>query len=82
MEKPRECTRLYGGNSNVPRSVGYQTADGVCYYMGQLATGKWSLLDKRNPEKGLKLTYTGGSQCDGSTDRSTHYHFECDPSVR
>ncbi len=38
-------------------------------------------LTCRNPSAGLKLTYRGGSQCDGSTDRSTHYHFECDPSV-
>eukprot|EP00283_Hemiselmis_rufescens_P019799 CAMPEP_0173459894 /NCGR_PEP_ID=MMETSP1357-20121228/62200_1 /TAXON_ID=77926 /ORGANISM="Hemiselmis rufescens, Strain PCC563" /LENGTH=295 /DNA_ID=CAMNT_0014427401 /DNA_START=59 /DNA_END=942 /DNA_ORIENTATION=+ len=81
MNKPNQCTQLYGGAANVPRSIGYQTADGVCYYMGQLATGKWSLLDKRNPSAGVKLTYRGGSQCDGSTDRSTHYHFECDPTA-
>lgn len=81
MSKPNQCVQLYGGPSNVPRSVGYQTADGVCYYMGQLSTAKWSLLDKRNPSAGVRLSYTGGSQCDGQTDRSTHYHFECDPSA-
>mmetsp|Transcript_12309 Transcript_12309/g.30144 ORF Transcript_12309/g.30144 Transcript_12309/m.30144 type:complete len:324 (+) Transcript_12309:64-1035(+) len=81
MAKPQQCVQLYGGAANVPRSVGYQTADGVCYYMGQLGTGKWSLLDRKNPSAGLKLSYKGGSQCDGQTDRSTHYHLECDPSA-
>ena len=45
--------------------------------MGILRTGKWSLLDPRRPEAGLKLSYTGGSPCDGDTRRSTHFHFEC-----
>ncbi|KAJ1479679.1 hypothetical protein T484DRAFT_1813393, partial [Baffinella frigidus] len=57
------------------------TGDGVCYYMGQLRTGKWSLLDPRHPGVGLKLTYTGGSECDGDTDRSTEFHFECNPEA-
>mmetsp|Transcript_71779 Transcript_71779/g.149914 ORF Transcript_71779/g.149914 Transcript_71779/m.149914 type:complete len:330 (+) Transcript_71779:213-1202(+) len=77
MRKPAECSNLFGGDRNVHPSIGYQTADGVCYYMGQLRTGRWSLLDSSRPEAGLKLTYTGGSQCDGSTERSTEYRFEC-----
>ncbi len=25
------------------------------------------------------MTYTGGARCDGYTERSTSFHFECDP---
>eukprot|EP00802_Teleaulax_amphioxeia_P015337 Tamp_15426.p1 GENE.Tamp_15426~~Tamp_15426.p1 ORF type:complete len:165 (-),score=9.34 Tamp_15426:90-584(-) len=49
--------------------------------MGQLRTGRWSLLDPRRPEAGLKLTYSGGSKCDESTHRSTQFHFECNPDA-
>lgn len=80
MHKPAECVDLFG-DQNVLRSIGYQTADGVCYYMGQLRTGRWSLLDPRHPGVGLKLRYTGGSECDGDTDRSTEFHFECNPEA-
>ena len=31
---------------------------GVCYKMGDVKTGRWSLLDTSNPKKGLKLSYT------------------------
>jgi hypothetical protein len=65
----------------VQASIGYQTGDGVCYYMGKLRSGRWSLLDPRHPEAGLKLTYTGGSPCDGDTRRSTQFHFECNPDA-
>ena len=77
MQKPQPCRDLLGDNGVTP-AMGYQTADGVCYRMGQLAGAQWGLLDRRHPEMGLKLTYTGGSQCDGDTDRSTEYRFECD----
>mmetsp|Transcript_11781 Transcript_11781/g.18495 ORF Transcript_11781/g.18495 Transcript_11781/m.18495 type:complete len:334 (+) Transcript_11781:63-1064(+) len=80
MRKPAECVNLFG-ERNVQSSIGYQTADGVCYTMGSLRTGKWSLLDNRHPEAGLKLTYTGGDQCDGRTERSTEFHFECNPDA-
>lgn len=80
MRKPPECTDLFG-SQNVQSSIGYQTGDGVCYYMGQLRTGRWSLLDARHPEAGLKLSYTGGSPCDGDTRRSTEFHFECNPDA-
>jgi hypothetical protein len=40
-------------------------------------TAKWSLLDSNNLEKGVKLKYTGGARCDGQTERSVAYHFEC-----
>lgn len=76
VRKPSECVRLLG-ESNVRKAIGYQTADGVCYYMGLLSTGKWSLLDRRRPSQGVKLTYTGGSQCDGATQRSTQFQFDC-----
>jgi len=72
---------LYGSKDLVPKAVGYQTADGVCYSMGDLSTGQWSLLNNKKPRQGLKLTYTGGSQCDGFTYRSVEYHFECDPTA-
>eukprot|EP00287_Rhodomonas_sp_CCMP768_P008112 CAMPEP_0196748280 /NCGR_PEP_ID=MMETSP1091-20130531/72961_1 /TAXON_ID=302021 /ORGANISM="Rhodomonas sp., Strain CCMP768" /LENGTH=328 /DNA_ID=CAMNT_0042095567 /DNA_START=85 /DNA_END=1071 /DNA_ORIENTATION=+ len=81
MRKPAECVNLFGGEREVKSSIGYQTADGVCYYMGQLRSGRWSLLDSRRPDAGLKLTYTGGSQCDGDTQRSTEYRFECNPEA-
>ena len=80
MQKPSACKELLGADS-VPAAVGYQTADGVCYLMGRLANSKWGLLDQRHPEMGVKLTYSGGSQCDGDTDRSTEYRFECDPDA-
>jgi hypothetical protein len=80
MRKPPECSELFG-SQNVQPSIGYQTGDGVCYYMGQLRSGRWSLLDARRPEAGLKLTYTGGSPCDGDTRRSTQFHFECNPDA-
>ena len=53
---------------------------------------RWSLLDQRHPEVGLRLLYTGGSRCgrnrgqrekkrDGTdgevAERSTEFHFEC-----
>ena len=40
-------------------------------------TAKWSLLDSNDPKKGVKLKYTGGARCDGYTERSVAYHFEC-----
>merc|ERR1712216_238814 len=80
MRKPPECADLFG-EQNVHPSIGYQTGDGVCYYMGQLRSGRWGLLDPRNPQVGLKLTYSGGSPCDGDTRRSTQFHFECNPDA-
>ena len=43
MRKPAECSSLYG-DQGVFNSIGYQTADGECHYMGRLDTGKWSAL--------------------------------------
>ena len=42
----------------------------------------WVVVGSRRPEAGLKLKYTGGSQCDGDTQRSTEYRFECNPEVQ
>mmetsp|Transcript_19699 Transcript_19699/g.54783 ORF Transcript_19699/g.54783 Transcript_19699/m.54783 type:complete len:280 (-) Transcript_19699:16-855(-) len=80
MQKPQPCVELLG-DSGVPPAVGYQTADGVCYRMGKMSASKWGLLDRKHPEMGLKLTYTKGSQCDGDTDRSIEYRFECDANA-
>jgi hypothetical protein len=80
MQKPQPCRELLGDNGVKP-AIGYQTADGVCYRMGQLSGPQWGLLDRRHPEMGLKLTYTGGSKCDGDTDRSTEFRFECDANA-
>jgi len=76
MRKPSQCNDLFG-RQNVQSSIGYQVGDGVCYYMGQLRTGRWSLLDQRHPEVGLRLLYTGGSRCGRNRERSTEFHFEC-----
>ena len=46
MSRPEACRELHG-ESQVRGSIGYETSDGKCYYMGQLQTGKWSLLDER-----------------------------------
>jgi hypothetical protein len=54
----------------------------ACYYMGNVHTREWALLDEGRPEEGLKLTYRAGTSCDGRTGRSMEHHFICDPSVR
>jgi len=54
----------------------------ACYYMGNVHTREWALLDEGRPEEGLKLTYKAGTSCDGRTGRSMEHHFICDPSVR
>jgi len=79
MNRPDECIGVYGAKKRVPKAIGYQTADGVCYKTGDVKTAKWSLLDPKDPKKGVKLKYTGGARCDGYTERSTEYRFECDP---
>jgi len=53
----------------------------ACYYMGNVNTAVWGLLDENKPEDGVKLTYSAGTKCDGSTGRSMEYHFICDPQV-
>jgi len=78
MNIPQSCVDVFGGKKRVPKAVGYQTADGVCYKMGDVQTAKWSVLDGRNPWAGIKLRYSGGSRCDGYTQRSTEFRFECD----
>jgi len=78
---PKVCSEKYG--EGVLRSPGYQTLskDGetACYYMGNVNTGVWGLLDESRPEEGLKLTYSSGTKCDARTGRSLEYHFVCDP---
>jgi hypothetical protein len=108
MSKPASCQEARGEN-NVRGSIGYEASDGSCHYMGQLQTGKWSLLNERraiaiaiaaytpltirramlsrSPRDGLKLTYTGGSECAPSAAnapprrRSTEFFLECSPAA-
>uniref|UniRef100_A0A6U6CFP7 Autophagy-related protein 27 n=2 Tax=Guillardia theta TaxID=55529 RepID=A0A6U6CFP7_GUITH len=81
MNLPDECIALYKDPSKIPRGIGYQTADGVCYKMGDASRARWSLLDPRRPSRGVKLDYGGGSRCDGKTSRSISFHFECDRTL-
>ena len=34
--RPDECIGVYGQSKRVPKAVAYQTADGVCYKMGDI----------------------------------------------
>ena len=81
MDIPAACEDVFGSKRRVPRAIGYQTADGVCYKMGDVATARWSVLDGHNPFAGVKLRYSGGSRCDGYTQRSTEFRFECDRAM-
>ncbi|EKX33877.1 hypothetical protein GUITHDRAFT_147604 [Guillardia theta CCMP2712] len=80
---PSTCKQQFGPTAE--RSPGYQTLqhDGetACYYMGNVHTAKWGLLDENNPEDGVKLTYSAGTKCDAKTGRSIEYHFICDPQI-
>ena len=75
MRRPDECIGVYKGQAKrVPQAIGYQTADGVCYKMGDVRTAQWALLDAADPRKGVKLKYTGGARCEGVT---RHYMCIC-----
>mmetsp|Transcript_3858 Transcript_3858/g.9536 ORF Transcript_3858/g.9536 Transcript_3858/m.9536 type:complete len:266 (-) Transcript_3858:8-805(-) len=80
---PSTCKQQFGPTAQM--SPGYQTLhrDGetACYYMGNVHTAKWGLLDENNPEDGIKLTYSAGTKCDAKTGRSIEYHFICDPQI-
>eukprot|EP00961_Rhodomonas_salina_P278996 3768941-Rhodomonas_salina.2 len=62
----------------VHSSIGYQTADGVCYYMGQLLSGKWSLLGSRLAEQRafsaaiFGLEWPGPCVCEAIGSRFVH----------
>ena len=48
-----------------------------CFPLGHLKGCRWELIDDKNPEKGVVVTYTGGARSPCPRDRQISYHFLC-----
>ena len=44
----------------------YETETDTCEVLGQAAQSSYHLLDERDPNKGLLVSYAGGAICEGS----------------
>jgi len=67
--------------AGVEAAPAYQVSDtqDFCYKLGNSPTDvDWSLIDADNPTTGVRLTYRGGDQCDGTNyDRTLTVNFLC-----
>merc|ERR1711968_48471 len=49
----------------------------MCYRLGSIETQEFSLIDEKNPRKGLEITYSGGQKCSSGMPRRITVHFLC-----
>jgi len=74
---PKECT-----DGKEPPSPTYQVEakswKHLCKALSTLHVQTWNLLDPKDPQKGVEMTYGGGMKC-GKTPREIRFHFICSP---
>lgn len=74
---PKACNK-----PNMPASPAYQVEKRkwkhMCKELASLGKRTWNLLDPKDPQKGVELTYGGGQKC-GKRPREIRYHFICAP---
>lgn len=58
------------------------TAASTCRSLGKTSTAQWQAIDSAEPERGVRIAFTGGSPCPtgGSPSRST-YELRCAKSA-
>lgn len=44
----------------------YETETDTCEVLGQKEASSYHMIDERNPDKGILLSYMGGALCEGS----------------
>mmetsp|Transcript_6728 Transcript_6728/g.10298 ORF Transcript_6728/g.10298 Transcript_6728/m.10298 type:complete len:289 (-) Transcript_6728:205-1071(-) len=74
---PKECE-----TQHVVESAGYQVEARswrhLCKSIGRKTAQTFNLLDPKDPQKGVEVTYGGGAKC-GGTDREVRLHLICSP---
>ena len=75
---PEACVYL----EKAVRAPVYQVSnESDCFWLGQLKSMEWELIDENEPAAGVELYYFDGEQCSGGVARDVRVQFFCDPDA-
>mmetsp|Transcript_21625 Transcript_21625/g.54328 ORF Transcript_21625/g.54328 Transcript_21625/m.54328 type:complete len:264 (-) Transcript_21625:41-832(-) len=77
-EVPEACVDL---QKSVQAPVFEVTNESDCFWLGQLRSMEWELIDENEPAAGIELYYFDGEQCGGGRARDVRIQFFCDPDA-
>lgn len=75
---PEACVVL---QKAVQAPVFQVTNQSDCFWLGQLRSMEWELIDDSEPNAGVELYYFDGEQCSGGIARDIRIQLFCDPDA-
>eukprot|EP00286_Rhodomonas_abbreviata_P011909 CAMPEP_0181325076 /NCGR_PEP_ID=MMETSP1101-20121128/20718_1 /TAXON_ID=46948 /ORGANISM="Rhodomonas abbreviata, Strain Caron Lab Isolate" /LENGTH=310 /DNA_ID=CAMNT_0023433331 /DNA_START=155 /DNA_END=1088 /DNA_ORIENTATION=- len=75
---PEACVML---NKAVRSPVFQVTNQSDCFWLGQVKSMEWELIDDSEPAAGVELYYFDGEQCSGGIARDVRIQLFCDPDA-